>query len=88
VAIYSSEFLQWLIDQGVVPARTYHVIIDVRVGEPVRMLVEQYPTEALTAQSVPPDLKWADSMEVQGAQLISADDATCLIGIEYNPKKS
>lgn len=57
--IHGRYFLQWLIDNQVVPERTRRVVIEADIGSAVRIYVETWGTESLISVTPPPELKGA-----------------------------
>lgn len=55
-AITGRTFLQWLIDNGVVPDRTRRVVIDASYNSFVSIYIETFGTEKLIKVGVPSEL--------------------------------
>lgn len=51
--IFADDYLQSLVDGGIIPPETSRVVIDARVGNPVFIYVMQFGTEDLLSVRMP-----------------------------------
>ena len=58
--------IEWMKSAGIDPDKTYRVVIDMTVGEPVRVFIQQYATsETLNIETLP-DLSQAVIIKTDG----------------------